>query len=121
MNFLKLIPWASLFLAFSVQSAPISATTEQEIAHLLLFVTSTPCQYERNGTLHNGVEAVAHIQKKYDYFKDDIESAEDFIEYSATESKMSGRKYQVHCDGAATQLSSEWLLTELRRYRQTSE
>ena len=72
-------------LCFSLLVANIShANPQTEIQHLLEFVKTTPCQYERNGTQHTGVEAVEHIQKKYDYYLDDIKTAEDFIEYSAT-------------------------------------
>ena len=39
------------------------ADTQQEIAHLLNFVANTTCQYERNGTMHDGVEAQKHIKK----------------------------------------------------------
>ena len=40
------------------------ADTQQEIAHLLNFVANTTCQYERNGTMHDGFEAQKHIKKK---------------------------------------------------------
>lgn len=66
------------------------ADTQQEIAHLLNFVSNTTCQYERNGTLHDGVEAQKHIKNKYHYYLDKINSAEEFIRYSATKSTMLG-------------------------------
>ncbi len=45
--------------------APIAySSPQEEIDHLLSFVESTECQYERNGTLHNGVEAAEHIKKR---------------------------------------------------------
>mgnify|MGYP000208564966 FL=1 len=96
------------------------AAPQQEIEHLLGFVKTTPCQYERNGTLHTGLEAVEHIQKKYDYFEDDIETAEDFIRYSATKSKMSGNKYRVLCGGQKPIYSQDWLLKELQLYRNST-
>jgi hypothetical protein len=67
--------------------------------------------------MHNGKEAVKHIQKKYDYFADDITSTEDFIKYSATKSKMSGKYYKIHCSGKKPVKSQDWLLTELKAYR----
>ncbi|MFT5591792.1 MAG: hypothetical protein ACI8SR_000147 [Oceanicoccus sp.] len=95
-----------------------SANT-QEINHLLSFVESTQCKYERNGTLHSGVDAVAHIKKKYDYFKDDIKTTEDFIELSATKSTMSGKVYNVHCPNEKAITAKQWLLNELASFRQT--
>ena len=96
-----------------------TADTQQEINHLLEFVASTSCQYERNGSVYDGVRAEKHIKKKYEYFKDKINSAEDFIEYSATKSTMSGKQYKIHCDNMATQNSSDWLLNELKVYRES--
>ena len=102
-------------------SANVFAATQDEINYLLDFVANTACQYERNGGFYDGVEAVAHINKKYDYFKDDIDSAEDFIKYSATKSKMSGKFYKIHCGNKAPVKSQDWLLEELKRYRLASE
>lgn len=68
----------------------------QEIQHLLNYVASTSCQYERNGTFHTGIEAKKHILKKHRYFQEDITTTEKFIKYAATKSKMSGQ-YYIHC------------------------
>ena len=93
------------------------ADTQQEINHLLEFVANTSCQYERNGSVYDGVRAEKHIKRKYEYFMDKINSAEDFIKYSATKSTMSGKQYKIHCENIATQNSSDWLLDELKKYR----
>ncbi|PCK08137.1 MAG: hypothetical protein COA42_10850 [Alteromonadaceae bacterium] len=87
--------------------------------HLLAFVESTDCSYERNGDMHSGIEAVKHINKKYAHFSKRISTAEDFIKHSATKSKMSGKYYLVHCTNKAPVKSRDWLLTELKRYRST--
>ncbi len=97
------------------------ASTQDEINHLLDFVAATKCKYERNGTMHNGKEAVDHINKKYAYYLDDIESTEDFIKYSASKSKMSGKFYKIHCDNKVSIKSQDWLLTELTLYRKTQK
>ncbi|TPW18572.1 MAG: hypothetical protein FD130_156 [Halothiobacillaceae bacterium] len=107
-----------LFVINLVIAAPIfGADMQNEIDHLLLFVAETTCQYERNGTVHTGREAVAHIKQKYDHFKKEIDSAEKFIELSATKSTMSGKYYQVQCDSHPKVTSQEWLLQELKKYR----
>jgi len=95
------------------------ASSQDEISHLLTFVASTDCMYERNGTMHDGKEAAEHINKKYAYYADDIESAEDFIKYSATKSKMSGKYYKIHCSRNAPIKSKDWLLSELKAFRQS--
>ncbi len=110
--------WRYLFfILLSSLSLNAMATTQDEINHLLNYVKTTDCQYERNGEKHGNAEAVEHISKKYDYFKKKIDSAEDFIKYSATKSKLSGKYYMIHCDGQAPVRSEDWLLQELQRYR----
>lgn len=106
-----------LLLVLSILSINVSASTQDEIDHLLNFVASTDCQYERNGTMHDGTEAVEHINKKYEYYLDDIETTEDFIKFSASKSKMSGKYYKIHCKNKAPVKSQDWLLTELAAYR----
>ena len=93
------------------------ASPTDEISHLLKYVESTDCTYERNGDSYSGVEAMKHITRKYQYFSEDIETAEDFIKYSATKSKMSGKYYMVYCADQKPVKSSDWLLAELKRYR----
>jgi len=104
-------------ILLSTLSLNVFASTQDEINHLLSFVESTDCKYERNGTMHNGKEAVEHINKKYAYYSDDIESTEDFIRYSATKSKMSGKHYKIHCSNKSSIKSQNWLLNELMVYR----
>ncbi len=110
----------SLLLAVTSHATPY-IESQKEIQHLLEYVKLTDCQYERNGTQHTGAEAVEHIKKKYDYYLDDIKTAEDFIEYSATQSKMSGKKYKVHCKGLSEQTSQDWLMKELELYRNSGK
>ena len=92
--------------------------TLQEIDHLLNFVANTSCQYDRNGTIHTGPEARDHINMKYEYYKKKVKTAEDFIEYSATKSKISGRRYKINCTGEESVNASDWLLQELQAFRE---
>ncbi|NRB39769.1 MAG: DUF5329 family protein [Pseudomonadales bacterium] len=115
---MKLFSPLFLLLLLSVNAY---ADTNKEIDHLLTYVATTDCSYERNGTMHTGKEAVAHIKKKYDYYADDVESTEDFIQYSATKSKLSGKHYIIHCKHQAAVKSSEWLLLELARFRRQGQ
>lgn len=101
---------------FSLMSFNVLAN-QTEINHLLEFVKSTQCQYERNGDMHNGKDAFKHIKRKYKHFKDDISTTESFVKYSATKSKMSGKKYKIHCQGQPEIYSKDWLLKELSDFR----
>jgi len=104
------------FLLF-YSSVAAQADYKTEIAHLLEYVKTTECKYIRNGTYHDGVKAATHIKSKYDYFKNDIASAEDFIRLSATKSTMFGSMYYIKCPGSPKVESGQWLLKELDRYR----
>jgi len=107
----------SIVLASGLITGGALADTVQEIDHLLNFVAISKCQFDRNGTVHSGPEARDHINRKYEYYREDITSTEDFIKYSATSSKLSGRRYKVRCPGSAVMNTSDWLLVELTRFR----
>ena len=92
---------------------------QDEINHLFSYIEKTKCLYERNGNSHTGVDAVKHIKKKHDHYKDEIKSAEKFIELSATKSMLSGKYYMINCKGKKEVKSRDWLLNELNMYRKT--
>lgn len=98
-------------------SADVGNAQRGEVEHLLGFIRSSGCTMERNGSRHNSEEALGHIQKKYDYFRDKIKTTEDFIELSASKSTMSGRFYTVSCGSHSPIKARDWLLQELKRYR----
>ncbi|MGB6972935.1 MAG: DUF5329 family protein [Desulfobulbales bacterium] len=107
----------SLLMILSFHTSCFAGTTE-EIASLLLFVELSECTFIRNGKHYDAPEARKHIEKKYNYFKDRIHTAEEFIQYSATKSTMSGQLYRVVCNGVGM-TSSDWLLAELDKVRTT--
>jgi len=97
---------------------PVFASDMQtEINHLLVFLQNSECQFERNGKIHSANDTAAHAKRKYNYFKDKIDSTEKFIEYSATKSTMSGKYYMVMCKGKPDTKTRDWLLQELKNYR----
>ncbi len=109
-----------LFVSICFSTLAFSDVPEnqiKEVNHLLAFVKNSSCIINRNGTDHTADKGVSHIENKYDYFRDDIKSTEDFIEYSATKSTMSGKYYTVSCPGKSTIKTQDWLLTELKRFR----
>ena len=114
---MKIIPLILLLFSADLH-ADVPAEQKVEVDYLLDYVANSGCVMNRNGSRHDGEEAVAHISKKYDYFRDDIKSTEDFIEYSATKSTMSGKYYTVECPGAEPVKSQDWLLDALQVYRE---
>lgn len=111
----------SWIIALAFISAPISADVpvaqKPEVQHLLDFVMQSNCTIERNGTSYPSSKAVAHIEKKYAYFRSDIETTEEFIELSASKSTMSGNYYMVSCGSDEAIKTQQWLLQELQDFR----
>jgi hypothetical protein len=114
-GFLKAFVLATL--VFCAPPLALAASLEAEIDHLLNFIAGSPCAFIRNGVAYDGAQAVDHIKDKYEHFREDIHSAEDFIALAATKSAMSGKPYLVQCD-AAKLPAAEWLTQELNAYRQ---
>ena len=103
--------------ALNIVIADVSDSQIKEVSHLLAFVKNSGCTINRNATDYPAEKGVGHIENKYDYFRDDIKNTEDFIEYSATKSTMSGDYYMVTCPDKKTIKTQDWLLTELQKYR----
>ncbi|VAW58332.1 hypothetical protein MNBD_GAMMA08-2665 [hydrothermal vent metagenome] len=112
----KILYLIFLFSSGSAQ-ADVPKNQAKEVSHLLQFVKNSQCKINRNGAEHSGDKSYKHIENKYDYFRDDIKSTEDFIKYAATKSTMSGSYYEVTCPNKKTIKSRDWLLQELKRFR----
>ena len=97
-----------------------AADRDQEIQHLLGFIEQSRCTFQRNGKQHTSPEAREHIQKKYDYLRDRLDTTEDFIAHAASRSSFSGSPYYVTCNGN-TRTSENWLSEELLMYRADQE
>lgn len=112
----------ALLLAATLHGAAVAAPqpkAQAEIAHLLDYVATPGCRFNRNGSWHEGAEARSHLQKKYDYLvkRDMVTNAESFITRAATGSSMSGKPYLVQCGGGKPVASAAYLKEELVRFR----
>jgi hypothetical protein len=103
-------------------AGPAPAPVRTEIDALLSALGSSGCEFNRNGSWHNGTEARKHLLMKLDYLekRNAVMTTEDFIERAASSSSMSGKPYQVRCPGSKTVDSSEWLHTRLKLVRSPS-
>jgi peptidoglycan hydrolase CwlO-like protein len=115
-SFMIALVFIGVFISDAV-SADVPPAQKAEVNHLLAFVENSHCIVNRNGDKHQADEAVKHIKRKYDYFRDDINSTEDFINLSASKSTLSGNYYTVLCPGKKTIRTQDWLMTELKHYR----
>ena len=105
---------------FPSPALSMDPAVEKTIDYLLEFVAESNCTFIRNDEEHDSKYAAEHIKKKYDYFKDKIDTPEEFIELCATKSLMSGRPYMVRCKGDRKISTADWLKAELDDYRLNS-
>ena len=106
-----------LLLASARAAAAQNAELDTTIQHLIEFVKQSDVQFERNFSSHDSLEAAQHIEKKYEHFKDEIDTPEKFIELCATRSLVTGKQYQVILVDGEALPAGEWLNLELARYR----
>jgi hypothetical protein len=106
-------------LALPAVAAEPDAAARTEIAHLLKYLETSGCQFQRNSSWFVPQRAAAHLNQKYEYLlkKGLVTSAETFIERAATQSSQSGKPYAVKCGDAAPVASADWLRDELQRFR----
>ena len=108
-----------LLLAFAVSAAVAAPPVEdEEIGYLLDEISSSGCQFIRNGEAHDAEAGAAHLQMKYRRARRHVADAEQFIERIATGSTWSGKPYWVACNGEVQVTSANWLNRVLDRHRQ---
>ena len=94
---------------------------EATVQYLISYVKEADVIFQRNSTRYTGNEAAEHINRKYQHFKDDIDTPEKFIELCASGSMMTGRPYLIITKQGEQLPASEWLNTELAIYRLRNE
>ena len=104
-----------------LSQATAASIADGEIGHLLDYLERSGCTMYRNGRWHSALDARAHLEKKYHsiFGKGLVGTAEEFIDRVATASSISGKPYQVKCDGREMVSSAEWLTAELQRLRRS--
>jgi len=94
---------------------------DDSIKYLLDYVANSHATFIRNGATHTPQEAVNHIKAKYEHFKSEIKTPEDFIRLSASKSLLTGQPYRVRTgDGKETRLDA-WLEDALKAHRSATE
>ncbi len=108
-----------ILIASVTLAANPSPQVEVEVSHLLTYIEDSGCQFYRNGSWYDGHQARSHFELKYHYLCriTTATRTEDVIECAGSRSSMSGEPYLVKCDDSAPVTSSEWLRTELERFR----
>lgn len=101
---------ATAALAISFKAAAIDVNEDKRVNALLdALSVHHELVFIRNGDEHNVKEAVDHLKMKYDYAKDDLKTAEDFIEHCASRSSFSNKEYMVLYPDGKKETSSVFL------------
>ena len=109
-----------LLLALPPVAARAAAEPDLDatIAYLLDRVLTSDLVFIRNGKDHDGAEAAEHMRRKYEHFRDDIATANDFIRLAASKSLLSRKPYLVRLKDGSTVPTRTWLEEALRAYRE---
>lgn len=91
----------------------------QAIQYLIDYVGRSDSTFIRNGKSYSAKEAAAHLRSKFEYFKRDIQTPEDFIRLAGSKSELSGKPYEVKTSSGQLLPSAEWLGRLLTDYRST--
>jgi Family of unknown function (DUF5329) len=110
-----------VFLVANAAFAETGAASHKAIEYLLSSVEHSDLTFIRNGKSYTPKEAAAHLKAKYDYFKGEIVTPEDFIRLAGSKSELSGKPYQVQTRDGQRVTSAEWLLHALAEYRAGQE
>jgi hypothetical protein len=119
----KTLCWltAAVLACLSISALPSwSEDRESEIEHLLDYVEHSDCTFIRNDKPYTASTARSHLERKYGYSKSEVKTADQFIKYVGTASSRSGKPYRIRC-GEHEYAASEWLATELSRFRAALE
>ena len=80
--------------------------------------TSAGVVFIRNGSEYDGHSAAQHLRRKLNYAGERIQTAEQFIQYCASESSMTHRKYSVRLADGTTVDSATYFAGLLREWDQ---
>ena len=107
--------WCAGVLAAGAATA--GGDTATEIEDLMDRVGRSGCTFVRNGSEKSAADARAHLQRKLDWMRSRLETAEDFIEHAASRSSTTGRPYYVDCPGHERETAQRWLSDRLAEIR----
>jgi len=88
------------------------------IQYLIESVSGSSLTFFRNGSSYTPGEAAEHMNRKYQHFREKIDTPEEFIELCATKSLLTGKPYLVVDGQGKERRTSDWLRAELAAYQE---
>lgn len=101
----------------SISRSVATESLQQSIDYLFNCVAKSDATFIRNGQPHTSAEAFAHIKAKYEHFKSEIKTPEDFIRLSASKSLLTGQPYLVRTSDGKEMRLDAWLTAALKSHR----
>jgi len=97
-------------------SAPVHMTEAAKIQALIASVEQLQgAVFIRNGSEYDGAKAAAHLRRKLGYAGSKVKTAEQFIDYLATGSSMTGKPYKIRFADGHSVDSAVYFREQLRR------
>lgn len=113
-------PTQALPLARYSAGSATELTESQKVQQLIEWVRHLEgATFIRNGEEYNCQQAADHLQSKWEKHKDQVKTAEEFIDALASKSGMSGEDYQIRFADGKTVTSGEALHQQLQRIEQS--
>jgi hypothetical protein len=118
----RLFAIALFTFAVAVNASDRSPVETARIEYLLAIVASMhDAQFIRNGTSYDSAAAVRHLRLKLRAAGSRIKTAEDFINYCASASSVSGRPYEIRFSDGRVVRSADFLRGKLREFDKENE
>ena len=108
---------ASILLSMFAGQSFAEESLDESIKFLLDYVAKSDVTFIRNGQEHNAQEAANHIKTKYEHFKGEIKTPEDFIRLAASKSLQTGKPYLVRTKDGKEMRLDKWLTEALKQHR----
>lgn len=106
-----------LFLILAGLAAAPGGRESARIEFLMRAVEGSGATFIRNGTEYSAGEAAAHLRLKMSKAGQKISTAEQFIDYLASKSSLSGKPYYLKLkDGSKTE-ARVWLHQKLKQFK----
>lgn len=107
--FMIALTGSASLLEVQATSRPAPADIDASIRCLVDVVASSDYTFLRNSRRYSGVQAAQHLQRKYDHFREQIHTVDDFIALAASRSLLTGKPYRVVDAAGAITPTSRWL------------
>jgi hypothetical protein len=115
--FIVIAATLSILAAPPITEAAQTDELDTTIEYLIGHVSGSGLTFIRNARRYSAAEAAEHMRRKYEHFKDDIRTPEEFIARCATRSLLSGKPYLLVTEQGEEIPTSAWLGRALEDYR----